>query len=475
MNLREKTIQSLGWSFGARVFRQISQFVVLAILARLLSPDDFGLIGMVAVFAGFAFIFADLGITAAIIQKQDLAEKHYSSAFWINIAAGICLVLIFISCARLIADFYHQQVLKDIIRILSLNFLFSSFSIVHLAIFKREMNFKAITIAESIAVVISGIIGIYLAFAGYGVWSLVVQLLSCTFVNTCFLWIFSGWRPRLLFEMAAIKEIFNFSANVTGAWIVKYLSETVDYLLVGKFLGAGALGFYTLAYKIMIYPLQHIVYVMGGVMFPAFSRIHDDLKKVRDNYLKIIKLVSLVIFPLIMGLFVVAPEFIRIVFGEQWEPVVPVLRILCFCGIFQSFGTAVENIFMSQGRSDIQFKVQLIGTLLVVVFISIGLKWGIVGVASAYAIYIAGWVPFTLYISSKLINLHNNKLFKAMLPALLVSILMATVLSIIKRFVVTTDIKSLLISCFVGLSIYFMTLILTKQILISKNKLSLNI
>lgn len=475
MSLRKKTIQGLGWSFGARLFRQISQFVVVAMLARLLTPDDFGLIGMVAVFSGFASIFGELGITSAIIQNQNLEEKHYSSAFWINITAGIGLMLIFILCAQLITSFYNKPVLEDIIKLISLNFVLSSFSVVQLAIFKKEMNFKPIAIAESSAVIFAGVIGIYLAFNGYGVWSLVIQLISFTLVNACLLWIFSTWRPRFLFSIGAIKDISNFSANVTGFNIVNYFARNVDYLLVGKFLGAGALGFYTLAYKIMLYPLYNISHIIGAVMFPAFSKIQNDLAKVRNSYLKMVKAISLITFPLMLVLFVVTPEFIRVVFGYQWEPVIPLLRILCFCGMFQSVGTAVGNIFLSQGRSDLQFKLQIVGTVILTVCILIGLRWGVNGVASFYALYTFCFVPFTFYYSSRLISLSNIMLFKTLTPALKISGLIVLAVILIKVFIKGTDFNILLLACLSALSTYIALLIITKQILIKNKKVVLNI
>ena len=249
-----------------------------------------------------------------------------------------------------------------------------------------------------------------------------------------------------MFSIDAIKEIFNFSANITGFNIVEYFARNVDYLLIGKFIGAGALGFYTLAYKVMLYPLQNISHVIGGVMFPAFSKIQHDLEKVRNNYLKMVRAISLITFPLMLGLFVVAPEFIRIVFGLQWEPVVPVLRILCFSGMIQSVGTTVGNIFRSQGRSDTQFKLHVVGTFILTVCILIGMRWGIKGVASFYALYTFVWVPFNFYVSNKLIHLDNNKLVRAIMPAVIIAVVIVIIVSLIKYFIITTDLNILLFS-----------------------------
>ncbi|MBU1086831.1 MAG: MOP flippase family protein [Candidatus Omnitrophica bacterium] len=475
MSLRQKTIQGFLWFFGAQVFRQISQFIIMAILARLLSPYDFGLIGMITVYFGFALMFGELGVSAALIQKQDVNEAHYSSAFWLNVFVGIILNLIFWLSAPLIAGFYAKPVLIDLIRVISISCFISSLSIVHSAKLQKEMDFKAISFAESIALLFAGGLGIYSASRGFGVWSLVFNFMGFISVKTCLLWIFSSWRPNFLFSKQAIKEIFHFSANITGFNIVEYFARNIDYLLIGKFLGAGALGFYTLAYKIMLYPLQNVSNIIGGVMFPAFSRIQDDLEKVRINYLKMIRAISLVTFPLMLGLFVLAPEFIRVVFGPQWTPVIPIVKILCFCGMFQSIESAVGNIFRSQNRSDLHLRMQIFGTIIVTICISIGLQWGLKGVAYFYALYTFAWVLFSFHVCNKLIGLGDNKLLKAIYPALLISGIITLVISLIKYFFLNTDLNVLLVSSFAALIIYFMFLVLTKQLLISKNGVVLNI
>ncbi|MBU1044908.1 MAG: MOP flippase family protein [Candidatus Omnitrophica bacterium] len=475
MSLRQKTIQGLWWGFGARVFIQLSQFIIMAVLAHLLSPSDFGLIGMVTVYFGFALMFGELGVSAALIQSQKVNQDHFSSAFWINLLAGITLSLIFLLSAPFIAGFYAKPELIKLIRVISISCFISSFSIVQSAILRKEMNFKAIALAESAAILIAGILGIFAALNGKGVWSLVFHFMSFIFIKSVLVWFFSPWRPKFLFSKTAIKDIFSFSMNMTGLNIVEYFARNIDYLLVGKFLGAGALGLYTLAYKFMLYPLQNISNVIGGVMFPAFSKIQDDLEKVRANYLKMVKAIALISFPLMLGMFVLAPEFIRIVFGIKWEQAIPIVRILSFCGMLQSIEATVGDIFRSQGRSDIHFRLQVVGTIIVSLCISIGLKWGIKGVACLYALYNFAWVPYLISRSNNLIKLANKHLIKAIYPGLLISGLIAGLLSLIKYFIIASDLYILLLAVALGAIFYLVLLLFTKNILISNKRLVLNI
>ena len=298
MSLKEKIIKGLYWSGASQAGKQISQFIITIILARLLSPADFGLLAMATVFVNFAMIFSEMGISSALIQKQDTHNRHYYSVFWFNIFVGICLTLFFIAVSPLIARFYKKPELVPILAVISLNFFFSSFVIIQQTILTKEMDFRKLAIRDVVAVIIAGIVGVVLAYNGFGVWSLVFQSLVFTLADVVLLWTVSSWRPKFSFAMADIKDIFHFSANLTGFNIVNYFARNVDQLLIGKFLGAQALGFYSLAYKLMLYPLQNISWVIGKVMFPAFSKIQQDLEKVRNSYMKMTRVISFITFPL---------------------------------------------------------------------------------------------------------------------------------------------------------------------------------
>jgi PST family polysaccharide transporter len=431
MSLRKKTLSGLSWSAGSQGGKQISQFIITAILARLLSPSDFGLLSMATVFTGFIMIFSELGVSGALIHKQDAQESHYSSAFWLNALTGVVLTGVFILTAPWIAAFYQKPELKPILIVLSLNFFLASFTIIQQAILMREMDFRSLMIRDITAVIVAGIVGIALAYYGFGVWSLVIQQLVFTVMSNLLLWTCSRWRPQLLFSLPALKDIFHFSANMTGFQITLYLTRNVDSLLIGKFLGSQALGYYSIAYKLMMFPVQNFTWVVNKVMFPAFSRIQDELEKVRVNYLKMIQVVALISFPIMTYLFVVAPDLIPLVLGERWREAIPLVQIFCFCGMIQSIGSLGGTIYLSQGRADVQFKMGLVSAFLLFVVLLWSVNYGIKAVAFAYTAYYFVWTGISLRIVSRLISLDMAQVYKTLAIPFLITM---TALVVVKGF-----------------------------------------
>ncbi|MBU1122670.1 MAG: MOP flippase family protein [Candidatus Omnitrophica bacterium] len=459
MELKKKIIRGLKWSGISQVGKQVSQFIVTVVLARLLSPGDFGLVAVAMVFINFALIFGELGLSSALVQKQNTFDTHFSSAFWLNIICSIVLTLVFIGLAPLIAAFYHNSALKPVLMVMSLNFVLVSFTAIQQTILQKEMDFKALAIRDIVAVIVSGVVGIVLAYRGYGVWSLVYQLLMFTFVDGILLWFFSKWRPKFIFSIEAIKDIFHFSANVTGFNIINYFARNVAQLLIGKFLGFNALGYYALAYKIVLYPLQNISGVINKVMFPVFSRIQNDLKEVRNAYLKMVKAISLVAFPLMVSLFVFAPEFVHVFIGKKWEMIVFLIRIFCVCGIVQAVSITVGNIRLSQGQSRMQFKIGSIHFICMIIAIWIGLFWGIYGVAFSYTIFYLFWFFYTIGNILFLIKLKASIFYGNLtVPAILNSIFLM-VLTILKYLLIDmADISRLCLLCGLGMLCYFIFL-----------------
>lgn len=475
MSLREKTLKGLTWSGMSQVITQISQLLITTILARLLTPNDFGLLGMTVVFTNFLNIFCEMGISGALIQKQDISETQYSSVFWLNIIVGIVLMLLTMAISPCIASFYNKPELKPIVMMISVNFPIMSFVIVQKAIFSKEMSFKKLAIAEVIAVIVAGIIGISMAYLGHGVWSLVYRMLIFTAANTLLLWWLSAWRPKFIFSLKALKEVFPFSFNLMGFNLVNYFARNIDNILIGKFLGVQALGYYTLAYRLMLYPVQNISGVVGKVMFPAFSMIQDDLEKVRTTYMKMVKAISLVTFPIMCVLFAVTPEFVHVIFGPQWQPMVILIQILCICGIFQAIGTTVGYILLSQGRADLQFKMQVIGTILVTIFIITGLKWGVIGVTVLYTLYSIFWVHFFFYVTNKIINLRYKEFYSKIFSSYLMGAIITGSLLLIRQFLTSSPVTTLITLICSGLFIYISLLIISKHIVFHNRSICVNI
>ncbi len=427
MGLREKSIKGVMWSGFSQGSRQVIQLVITVILARLLSPDDFGLVAMADVLISFLAIFTEMGLSSALIHKQDINERHINSAFWINLLFGIVLACLFLLSAPLISNFYHSQKLRLIVNALSINLIISSFGIIQLALLTKKMEFKKIAVRDVTAVSISGVAAIYFAAHGMGVWSLVLQSIILTSTNTLLLWVVSDWRPRFVFSISSLKEILPFSTHLTGFNIVNYFARNIDRVLIGKFLGSEALGIYSLAYKLMLVPLQNVSWIISKVMFPALSAIQHDLEGVRVAYQKMCKAISLITFPMMFGLFSLAPELVTIVFGSKWEPSIVIIRILCICGLFQSIHTTSGTILLSQGRSDIQLRLGLFSSVYVAVAIAIGIGilGGINGVAIMYTLEQILWILYAQNVTNAVIGMTLNSFLPPLNKTFSLSFLMA--------------------------------------------------
>jgi O-antigen/teichoic acid export membrane protein len=397
MTLESRTVRGIGWSATARVAQLLMSILISAILARLLTPSDFGLIAMVLVFSNLVAVFSGFGLTAAIVQKPEISDETLSSSFWVNVGLGALLTVALAASAPLIAAFYSQPRLAPLVVLISTTFFITSFSDVSFALLTKRMNFKAIGIISVCASGASGVIGIFLAFSGYGVWSLAWYTVLGSVFTAVLTLIYARWVPHFLLGLKHVKELLGFGANLTGFDFVSYFALNMDNLLIGRFLGSAALGFYNLAYNLLVLPVTSISNVVGNVMFPALSIIQHDKRLVRDAYIRANRYVATVSFPLMIWLLVAAPQLVQVVYGPKWIPVIPLIQIFALAGLEQS----IENIgwiFMSQGRTDVMFKMGIVTAIVLVISFVVGLRGGVEGVVLAYtiAIYLKAYPVFVI-------------------------------------------------------------------------------
>lgn len=444
MTIEQKTIGGVKWSGISQFMRMGTQAITSVILARLLLPEDFGLLGMALVFTGLVAIFNDMGIGSALVHKQDLNQKNLSSIFWFNLLIGALAMLIIILAAPLIASFYGLNSLTSIISVMSISFLFTSLSMVQNSLLLKELRFKKLTILELISTISASLIGISLAFLGYGVWSLVWQNVSMTFIYAALVWITEHWTPQLNFNWKDIKTIIGFSANLSGFSFLNYFSRNADYLLIGKFLGATALGYYTLAYTMMLFPLSNISSVLSKVMFPALSQIQHDNSKFKLFYLKSTKYIAFVSFPMMLGLFAIADEFVLVVFGTKWVPVICLIKVLSIVGLMQSIGTTIGSIYLAKGRTDWMFRWGIFSSIVTVGAIAIGLRWGINGVAVCYAISVLLIIYPSFAIPFRLIDLRFTdfvlNLKKEIATSLIMFVIVMVIVTIQRYYLISSGI-----------------------------------
>lgn len=422
---RAKTIRGISWSIVGQVGQQGFSFIITIILARLLSPREFGLVAMIVVISGFIAIFAEMGLSAALVHKQDVRPEHLSSVFWLNLGIGILLAFLFVAAAPWISAFYKEPILAPLAIFMASTFLFGSLTIVQKAMMVKMLDFRTLAITDVTAVVASGTVSILLALTGFGVWSLAIQSVLFYIVTAILVWRLSDWRPNVLFRWAAIKDLGSFGMHFLGSSVLNYWVRNLDYLLIGKFLGNRQLGMYKNSYSVMLFPLNNVSRVLSRVMFPSLSLIQKDMLKVRNVYLRMTRFIALFTFPLMAGLFVVSEPFVLVVFGPKWSGMIPLLQVLSLTGLIQSVGTLTGNVYLSQGRADLQFRVGIFLHANAILGIIVGLRWGSLGVAVGYSVAsLINSFP-SQYFAGKLIKLSIWQFCRNLSGLFFCSVLMA--------------------------------------------------
>lgn len=457
-SLRHRTLHGLGWSGLSQVLRQMLQISVSILLARLLTPNDFGTLAMVLIFTGFASSFSDLGLGAALIQKQDAEARHSNTVFCMHLIVGIILAVLLAAAAPLIARFYENPRLTALCLGIAPTFILAAFWGVPMAQLQKAMAFRKIAKIETASVLVSGSAAILLALNGGGIWSLVVQTLLAALITAVLSWQESHWHPQLAFDLAAWRELRRFSSSLMGFNFLNYWIRNLDNLIVGKFIGPVALGIYSRAYNLMLYPINQVSGTVSRVMFSAMASIQDQTERLSDIYLRATRLIALVTFPLMAGMSVLADRFIVTVFGPPWQDAAGVLRILAAVGLLQSVGTTIGWIYTARGRTDIMFRFGLAAGVVYAAAFLAGLRWGVRGVAGAYAAsgFLLLWYP-SWRLAGKIIGLTFSRMVANLAGIFVCTAGMSAMVFVLQRFIfVQPGWISLLSLVGSGMAVYFM-------------------
>ncbi|MDJ0706495.1 MAG: MOP flippase family protein [Leptolyngbyaceae cyanobacterium MO_188.B28] len=384
MDIQKKVVKGVLWSVIESWGSQAISLIVFFLLARLLSPEAFGLVSMANVFLAFMNVFLDQGFAQALIQCKKLEPEHLDTAFWTNLVIGIVLTSSAFVSADFVANGFNQPLLTPIIRCFSPLFLITSLGHVQRAILERSFDFKAIANRSLLGLLISGGVGVTMAFSGFGVWSLVCQQLTNELVGTFVLWQASSWRPGLKFSRNHFNQLFHFGISLLCLNFIGFFNKRGNDFLIGYFLGPSTLGFYVLAYRVLDVMMQLLVRTTGQVALPAFSRLQEDLEKFRNTFYTSTQLTSLIAFPVFFGLASLAPEVIVILFGGQWQPSIPIVQILAFAGIVQSVSFFKGHILMAMGKPSWRLWQALLSIVLNLIGFAVAFQWGVIAISIAY-------------------------------------------------------------------------------------------
>ncbi|QNJ98956.1 lipopolysaccharide biosynthesis protein [Constantimarinum furrinae] len=365
--LKRKILGGVFWTTTESVFNRSFDLIIQFLLAKLLFPEDFGVVGMAIVFVSFLQVVNDLGFGNALIQKKNmlLTKSHHSTAFWSGLVWSVCLLLlIYFVISPFIAAFYNEPILIKIVPALSITLLTSSLSVVQRARLTKQMQFKKLAVINSISNIIAGSLAFFLAFKGLGVWALVCYSVIKSVILVPLSFLASEWSPRLNWSEEHFKEIFGFGIFTTGTSIANVVAQKSDYLLVGKFLGATTLGYYAFAFLLTNTLRSQIAGVINKVMFPVYVTMQDEPEKLITTYLRTLSVNMMLVYPIILLIYLFAEYFLILFFGAKWTHSVPLIKILCISVFIQMWVNSNQALFRSFGRVRLEFNLQLVKSFL---------------------------------------------------------------------------------------------------------------
>jgi O-antigen/teichoic acid export membrane protein len=424
-NLKQKTLHGLLWSFIDSFAAQGIQFLVGIILARILSPKEFGLIGMITIFIAISQSFVDSGFGSALIRKKDCTAEDYSTVFIFNLFVSFLFFLLLVFFAGYISDFFVEPQLKLLVQVLGIGVVLNALGLVQRTILTKNIDFKAQAKISVISSVGSGVLAIVMALNGFGVWSLVALTLSRLSLNSVFLWFWSNWKFSLKFSLHSFKELFGFGSKLLLSGLLDTTYRNVYYLVIGKYFSAAILGQYTRAEQFNSLPSQNLLGIIGRVSYPVLAGLQDDKIALKVGYSRIIRSTMFLTFLLMLCLSAMAVPLVIVLIGNQWLPAAEYLQLLCFVGMLYPLHALNLNMLQVQGRSDLFLKLEIIKKLLAIPTIVIGVLFGV-------KIMIVGMIVNSLisyylnsYWSGKLLDYSMKEQVKDILPSLIFSFFIA--------------------------------------------------
>lgn len=432
-SLKSTTKRGLIWSAIEKFGTQGVSFIFAIILARLLSPEAYGIVAMPMVFLALAQVFIDSGFSSALIRKPDLTEKDLSTAFYFNIIIGfVCYIILFFA-SPFIADFYNTPILSDLLKVSALATIFNPLGTAQQTILTKKIDFKTQARISLIASIIAGIIGIWMAYYGFGVWALVTQQVGLALVRVILLWKLSPWRPNAGWSSESFHYLWNYGSKMLASGILDKTYNNIYPIVIGKFYSAESLGIYSRAQHFADLPSMNITAVLQQVTFPVLSSIQTEDERLAQSYRKLLKLSAFVVFPLMSLLVGLSDPLIRILLGEKWTEVILLLQIICVARIFYPIHAINLNLLQVKGRSDLFLRLEIIKKIVGIIIMIYTIPRGLVMMASGLIVSSVIALVINTYYTGKFINVGYTTQMKDIMPTLLICISMTTIMILINN------------------------------------------
>lgn len=455
MSIKQQATKGIMWNAIERFSTQGIQFVLTIIIARILSPADYGLVAMLSVFMAIAQTFIDSGLSNALIQKQDRTEVDYCTTFYLNIAISVFFYILLFIFAPNISAFYNQPELTKLARVYFILLITNSFAVVHIARFTINLDFRVLALSSLLSVISGGSLGIWMAYNGYGVWALVFQPLLGSIVWLCSLWIFARWIPRRRISYQSFKVLFGFGSKLLFSSLLNTLYTNMYSLVIGKYFQISTLGYFNRAFTLGQFPVQNFSNIVQKVLYPIQCRFQNDDRVFRQIFITYLCISSFILFPIMIGILVLATPIVTLLLTEKWLPVVPLLQIICLAFMWLPIMQANVSVLDAKGRSDYHLQSEIIKKILAVIILLCTLPFGIKFVCIGLVFYSFVDIIIIILYSRKLVFVGYIEQMKLLFPKLLLSGIMGGcvwwVISCIQ-----SSVFQLIVGSIVGLIIYFL-------------------
>ncbi|MBI4320999.1 MAG: lipopolysaccharide biosynthesis protein [Chloroflexi bacterium] len=459
----QKAIAGAFWMLCSFGFAKVVGLAANIALARLLFPEDFGVFAIAAAVVGAVSALGDLGTGAAVIYEQEAEADHTNSAFWLSMLAGVLQSVVVIVSAPWIGELYGNHLLGEILMVLGVVFVITAAGETHQMLLARELRFKPKALLELVPGLSSAAISVVAAFQGLGVWSLVVGLVLGSALASALAWLLVPWRPFFRLSVTHARAVFRYGRSVMGLGLLIFLTDNVDYLIIGRILGPAPLGLYSQGFRLATYPETTVVWAVQKVAFPTFSKLRDNQEALRSAFLRAIRFLALVSLPALALLMVLSPQLIPVIYGSKWAAMVVPAQILCFMGMARSVTAVSREMLMAVGRPDISLKCNLVVLPLATAGVMVGTQFGIEGVAVAMTAFLSAGSVTLLLLTNREIDLAHTRVFEALQPGITGSLAILAGVGLFQGFgaaaLEANEVWTLVYSILLGCALYVASLL----------------
>jgi len=385
--MRRRVFAGAGWAGFSQIAVQLTRTAVAIVIARLLTPEEYGLAALTLVFSSLVMVFSDLALGAALVQRKTLSEDDRSTAFWMTITAGVLFMFLGFALSGPISEIYGQPKTQPLFAVLSVSFLISSLGATQQSLLLREMAFRRLEGLTIVGALAAAPVAVVLAASGAGPWAIIGQQIAIAAFTSALMWRASSWRPSFRFSKKSLRDLWSFSGYLVGHRLLFYVNTNADNFIIGRFIGPAAVGAYAIAYNVMLAPAARIGAPLQRVLAPTFSRMQDEPQRIAEAWAKVTRMIAAIAVPALAGVIVVADEFIAVLLGPKWESVAPIIQVLAWVGILQALQSINVDILMARGRTRAIFRYTMFFvTVHVTAFLIGAANWGVMGLAVAFAV-----------------------------------------------------------------------------------------